>query len=540
MTSPAPKLLTNATIFTATPCGRAEAMVVRDGRIWYVGDADTARRVAGADATTEDLGGALVLPGFVDGHAHIVSTGDAQTQVDLWGAQTLAEIQQRISTWAAQHPDAPRVRATGSLPAAIPGARGKAEQLDAVVADRPVYVTSFDGHSVWVNTAALAELGIDDTTANPVGGTIERDAAGKATGYIDETALEEIVQPVLYDAITPELQDEHLAAALAAYARDGVTAAVDMGLDQQDIDAMRRAEAAGTLTTRIVGHWLVPRRADDEANLAEVHKAIELARECTSPWLRVTGIKVVIDGTVDGCTAALGKPYADGNLVGPIWDRDALFPVVTAADAAGLQVAMHAIGDEAIRIAIDAVEHAVRVNGPRLRRHRIEHLEVSDPADIARLAALGITASMQPVHSDPAIQDNWRAQLGDDRIERGFAWPDMTAAGATLALGTDSPTSPHMPLHNMYVAATRKSALQAGLEPNLPHFALPLDRAITHGTRDAAWSCLAEDEFGSLAAGLAADYVVVDRDVLATEPEQLLEAKVLQTVVGGTTVWSAS
>src|SRR5690606_11213859 len=163
-------------------------------------------------------------------------------------------------------------------------------------------------------------------------------------------------------------------------------------------------------------------------------------------------------------TAAMLEPYANGTNADPIWEYDALAPVVAAADAAGLQVALHAIGDRAVRVALDALAHAVEVNGPRPRRHRIEHLEYVDPADVPRLARLGVMASMQPVHADPAVQENWRAMLGDHRIDRGFAWPEFLDAGARLALGTDTPTAPYEPLRNMYVAATRRSAI----DPTLP------------------------------------------------------------------------
>ncbi|MGI4895782.1 MAG: amidohydrolase family protein, partial [Janthinobacterium lividum] len=235
-----------------------------------------------------------------------------------------------------------------------------------------------------------------------------------------------------------------------------------------------------------------------------------------------------------------GHPYVNASLPDPIWSLAELAPVVVAADAAGLQIAMHAIGDEAVRIAIAAVEEAVAANGPRDRRHRIEHLEVVDRVDIDRLAALGITASMQPVHADPAIQANWRAQLGDHRIERGFPWPEMTAAGATLAFGTDSPTSPFAPLPNMFVASTRRSALRPELRPNLPGYAVPLPASIEHATRDAAWACRAEGQFGVLAPGLAADFVVLDRDVFALPVEELLATRIRHTVVAGRTVFTAA
>ncbi|SDJ48219.1 hypothetical protein SAMN05444157_3578 [Frankineae bacterium MT45] len=535
----ATQLYTNAVVFTAGRRAWAEAIVVTGEFISYVGDIETARRIAPSDCVEIDLGGALVVPGFVDGHAHVLMSGESRTQANLVTAPDLKSIQESIASWAAANPDAQRVRAFGWLHAAV-GGNPTREMLDAVVPDRPVYAQAMDFHSVWVNSAALIELGIDDQTPDPAGGRIVRDSVtGEATGHIDETAVSQLVWPLLSGLETDADRDRQLARALEEYRRSGVTAAIDMGLDEQSLAAMQRAEQAGTLTARLVAHWVVHRDADPAVNLAHVARAAELAAAQDSEWLRVTGIKIIVDGTVDGCTAALGKPYADGSLPAPMWDLDELAPVVAAADAAGLQVAMHAIGDEAIRVAIAAVEYAVSQNGPRPRRHRIEHLEVAERADIERLAALGITASMQPVHADPAIQANWREMLGDERVERGFPWPEMVEAGALLAFGTDSPTAPHEPLPNMYVAATRRSAFDSSLEPNVERFALPLADAIRHATHDSAWACRSENQFGHLAAGLYADFVVLDRNIFQRPVEELLQAEVLRTVVGGRTVFQS-
>ncbi|MFT4136709.1 amidohydrolase [Microbacterium sp.] len=531
-------LYVGARVFTADARRWAEALVVDGERISYVGDAQTARRIAGAASEEIDLGGATVVPGFVDGHAHVVGTGEAAEQVDLWGAKTLEEIQRRVGAWARAHPDASRVRAQGWIHSALPDGVPHRAMLDAAVPDRPVYAQSYDYHSIWLNTAALAEAGIDDDTPSPAGGTVHRDAAGHATGYVDETAMHRLVWPVLDEATTPADQDRFLEAALRAYREAGVTATTEMALDEGDLAAMARAERAGTLTARIAAHWRVQPHGDAAANLAQVERAAALSRAHRSDRLRVVGVKILVDGTVDGCTAALGAPYADGSVVGPIWSLDELVPVVVAADAADLQIAMHAIGDEAVRTAIAAVEAAVAANGPRARRHRIEHLEVVGPDEIARLAALGITASMQPVHADPAIQANWRAMLGDERVGRGFPWPELTHAGARLVFGTDSPTSPLAPLPNLFVAATRRSALDPALPPNVPAYAVPLESAIEHATRDAAWACRAEDSYGRLAAGLYADFVVLDRDVFAADPDELLQTRVARTVLGGRTVFS--
>lgn len=532
-------LYRNAQFFTSAQRPWAESLVVVGDRLAYVGDEATAARVAGPDALIHDLDGATVLPGFVDGHAHVVGTGEAAAQVDLWGANTVEEIQRRVRTWVQENPDAPRVLATGWKHGDIPGGLPDRGMLDAVVADRPVYAQAYDFHSIWLNSAALAEVGIDDTTASPPGGTVHRDERGAATGLVDETAMHHLVWPVLDSFASDSDRDEALAVALAAYAESGIVGSTEMALGEGDYEAMRRADAAGVLTTRIAAFWRVQPTGDEGGNLAQVEHAVELATHRSTPFLRVTGIKVMVDGTVDGCTASLGKPYVNGTNADPIWSLAELAPVVAAADAAGLQVAMHAIGDEAIRVAIGAVEHAVALNGPKKRRHRIEHLEVVDPADIDRLAALGITASMQPVHADPAIQENWRRVLGDERVDRGFPWPEMTEAGATLVLGTDSPTSPHAPLPNMFIAATRRSALDPSLPANHAHYALPLADAIVHATRDAAWASRSEHLHGRLTEGLYADFIVLDRDIFALPLEELLDTRVLRTVVGGRVVHHA-
>jgi predicted amidohydrolase YtcJ len=530
---------TGARVFTAGEPAWADAVAAVGDRIAYVGGEAGAREAAGPGAEVVELDGGVVLPGFVDGHAHLLMSGAAELRANLHTARDFGEIARRLRAWADAHPEAPRVLGHGWMFSAVPGGAPTRQLLDAVIPDRPAYLDAADYHSVWVNTAALHELGIAADTPDPVGGAIVRDAAGEATGHLVETAALELVWPHLAGLTTDADRDAHLAAAMSAYAAGGVgreaggvTGAVDMALDSDALAAMARADPS---TLRIVAHWLVARSGSTADHLAQVAEAAALAERHRSPWLRVTGIKLIVDGVIDGCTAALSEPYANGTSADPIWDLDALAPVVTAADAAGLQVALHAIGDKAVRIALDALEHAAGVNGPRPRRHRIEHLEYTDPADVPRLARLGVTASMQPVHADPAIQDNWRAMLGDSRVERGYPWPEFVDAGARLALGTDTPTAPHQPLHNMYVAATRRSAIDPALPPNLPRYALPLADAIRHATRDAARSCRADDR-GRLEAGLLADLVVLDRDPFTEGPEALLEAKVLHTVVGGSEV----
>ncbi|MDP5182012.1 amidohydrolase [Blastococcus sp. BMG 814] len=527
-------LYRGAAVITGAEVPAAEALVVRGDRLLHVGTEEDARAAAGTAAEVVDLDGGLVVPGFVDAHTHVLMTGDALTRAHLRDAHDLGEVQRRVREWADTHPEAPRVLGQGWLFSSVPGGRPTREMLDAVCPDRPVYLDANDYHSVWLNSRALAEVGITRDTPDPVGGRIARDpVTGEPTGHVDETAMQELVWPFLEGSRTDADRDRHLDAALSAYAAAGITGVVDMAVDEHGLATMARAQEAGRLPVRIVGHWFMERAGDTADHLAQVATAARLAEEHRSSWLRMTGVKFVVDGVIDGCTAAVKAPYSNGALPAPIWDLDTLAPAVAAADAAGLQIAIHAIGDEAIRIALDALELAVDRNGARLRRHRIEHLEYTDQADVPRLARLGITASMQPVHADPAVQDNWRAMLGDSRVDRGYPWPEFTETGARLAFGTDAPTAPHFPLPNLYIAATRRSALDPSLPPNVPRFALPLADALRHATYDAAWSCCAENERGMLTDGRLADFTVIDRDPFTDGVDALLEARVVRTVAGG-------
>ena len=537
-------LYANGSIFTAssTMPAWAEAMLIDGSKIAYVGDLATARRIAGSESAEIDLEGSLVLPGFVDGHAHPMLIGEWLGQLDLLSARSLDEIQQLVRDWRQERPSDPRIQAHGWKHVSIPGGRPTRQMMDAVLPDTPFYARSFDGHSIWLNSAALREVGIDANTTDPQGGSIARDATtGEPTGYVDETAQHAYVWPFLEGLVDDAGRDQYLARAVEHAAACGVTAMTEMMLTESGLAAMARAEAAGALKSRIVGYFRIYLSEDPKGNLDQIERAIELSKQYTSPFLRVTGVKFIVDGTIDGCTAAVGEPYSDGTLADAIWDYDTLAPAVAAADAGGLQVAMHAIGDEAIRIAIDSIENAMRENGPRARRHRIEHLEYVKREDIARIAALGITVSMQPEHADPAIAATWQAMLGDARIDRAFPATEVTDAGAVLAFGTDAPVTSLSPLPNLYVAATRRSILEPGLtKANIPNYTMSVGEAVRHATYDAAWACSGEQEFGELRPGLSADFVVVDRNVVDSPPEQLLEASVLKTVLAGKTVYAKS
>ncbi|POY74644.1 hypothetical protein BMF94_2406 [Rhodotorula taiwanensis] len=556
------RLFVNGRIFTAQADRDdfAEALVVdQDGKIAYVGDAATAHERYGKEAaSTVDLGGKVVLPGVIDAHAHLGMLGSSVLKADLTHAKSLADIERILVDARRQDPDADRLLGRSWRFDSLVDTDGKQvrphrEFLDRILPGVPVYLDAFDLHSTWCSSAALAEMGVTEATPDPKGGKVERDPNGGISGLLLENAAVELVWAFLAEHQTKEQRIAALDAAFAAYLATGVTGAIDMAMNETDLEALEEyyTTHGHKLPLRVAAHWLVlPAGTEqdcvDRVAVAERHKA-RLAS--MAPYLRVVGIKVIVDGVIDACTAHVKEAYADGTRADPIWTYEELLPVVRAADKAGLQVACHAIGNGAVSIALDVLEKTFEENGLRSdRRHRIEHMECIDADDIKRLARLQLTASLQPVHADPAIAPNWHAMLGyDERTHRSFPWDEFRAAGCRIALGTDAPTAPHESMPNLYVATTRRSAL----EPDLPwppklaqlakydHTVFTLRDALIGATKGAAHSCHAEREVGVLAPGLSADFAVLSIDPFQKGVEVLARAHeaISQTWVAGEKVF---
>lgn len=539
-TQPQTQIFTNGRFFKGTgapePASHDELMLVKDGKISYIGSAANSKELSSEeyrDVPRQDLKGHYVLPSFVDSHMHFLILGQSLAKADLDECKDLSEIRARIKQYALENPEKERILCKGWMQS-MTGGSAKASDIDDLD-PRPIYIDSKDLHSCWCSSSALEELGVEKLQ-DPPGGTIERDAEGKASGLLSEACVLLYVWPHLAKVLSPEEKSAALRAAIAAYHQVGVTGAVDMAMDEnawEALLALRDASPGKKLQMRVAAYWCITPGDSDKERFQQVDRAIELARQYNNPDLRIAGIKLITDGVIDACTAALTEPYSTNTASpDPIWTPKMLEPVVKRAIDAGLQCAIHAIGDQAVHNAINVIEKYGRPG----QRHRIEHLELTSPEDSARLGQLGITASIQPVHADPAILRAWPKLLGPNRVKRAFAYREFAHHGATLAIGSDTPTAPHMPLPNLYVASTRKSARQpdAGDAPVNENFKLGLVEAVTAATKGAAYSVFAEDRVGSLEVGKQADFVVVD---MSFEAEDLLRAQIKQTWFAGEKVY---
>jgi predicted amidohydrolase YtcJ len=512
-------------------------MIVNDDLIEYVGnDADREVEVATKKgATARDLAQQTVAPGFIDGHMHLLMFGFSLQKISIEHCKSLSEIQATIRHAAKEHPSRPRLLCQGWMHFMTDG-QALASDLEGLdEQNRPIFIDAKDLHSTWCNSAALEEMAVQDMP-DPPGGEIKRDEKGNPTGLMSEAAGIMVVWPHLARVASMEDKLTAVRKAIRTYNAAGYTGMIEMAMDENGWEALLELRSKEELSIRLAVYWLIAPSETDEENFRQVDRAVELWKQynlTSSPDLRIAGIKVIGDGVIDACTAALLEPYSStGISIDPLWDADMLKKVVHRADAAGLQCALHAIGDATIKISIDALE-PVASSG---RRHRIEHLELTSPGDAKRMADSGITASIQAVHADPAILRQWNHLLGAERRGRAFAYREFLDQGVSLALGTDAPTAPNLPLPNLYTATTRRSAREPDSDAVVnKHFALPLLNAFSAATQGAARSVFLDKITGSLEAGMKADFVVLDME---WSPEKLLQAKVIQTWFNGKQVYA--
>jgi predicted amidohydrolase YtcJ len=525
----------NARIWTGDSAHpAATALAVRGDRIVAIGADSTVRALAGATTVQEDLGGRRMVPGFHDDHWHLPTRRTA----DLTGVRNEAEIVARLREFAATL--APGTWLTGRGWTQEIFARGtpSGRFLDAAFPDRPVILTDRDGHQALVNARALSEAAVSAETRDPLGGFIARDAKGVPTGLLSETARE-IVGRHLPDPTADEVYAA-LRHELHRAAERGLTAIqLANALDATETAAFERALAEDSLIVRFRIAVPFDKHVTDSALRA--YAALRDAH--TGPLLRYGIAKGMLDGTVDAGTAAMLAPYAVVGGTGlPRFTPEELATTVAKYDSAGIQVELHAIGDRAIRMALDAYEATNRANGPRDRRDRIEHIEVPDPADIPRFAALGVIASTQAIFAlpDATILTNYVRMLGPAREPHAMPFKSLDDAGAIQSFGSDYPVFPMDPLLGIHVAVTRTTPEGSPAGGWLPEQRIALDAALRHYTWGSAYAAFREREIGTLRAGMLADFVVLSEEIIGADDAAILRTKPVLTVMGGRAVFRRS
>ncbi len=536
-------VLKGGRIYTVDPARPwVEAVAVRGDRIVKVGSEADVHPLEGPQTRIVDLKERLALPGIIDGHTHFLDGSIGLDQVDLTGVTALPEIQERVRTYAREHPDEPWILGFGWLYSTFPGGLPNASDLDAAEKNRPVFLYAYDGHTSWANSAALRAAGIDARTPPlPVAqGEIVRDSkTGAPTGALKEGAAGPI------ERLLPKpSRDRKLAAlekGMRLAASLGVTSVVNCSGGADEIDLYDELRRRGAATLRTATAFPMP---DSPAELTDATIAkIVAVRDAHVDDRFVRGgiVKFFADGVVESNTAAMLAPYANNPAVRgtPHYDARQLEAMVRKVDQAGLQIFIHAIGDAAVRMSLDALETAIRERPGRQRRNRLEHIEVIDPADVPRFGALGIMASMQPLHAypEPSFNDVWSTNVGPARVAYAFAWNSIATAGGRLVFGSDWPVVTLDPRPGFRNAVLRQDT--DGTPPGgwIPSQRVTLEQTIAAYTIAGAFSTGEEDVKGSITEGKLADLVIFSDDLFRIKPEDLHVAKVDLTIVGGREVY---
>jgi predicted amidohydrolase YtcJ len=523
-------IITNARIWTGNAeQPYAEAMAVSGDTIVAIGSIrEVMKYKSGAD-TVIDLGGRFVAPGFIDSHLHLLQGGSNLASVQLRDASTPEEFIKRIKEYAATLKPGTWILGGDwdgmdweSLP--------QKGWIDSVTPDNPVFVSRLDGHMALANSLAMKLAGVDRRVKDVSGGTITRDGSGEPTGIFKDNAMDLI--SVKIPEQSEEEVDRAIVAAMHYLASNGVTSAHAVDAAAYS-DALERVRARGEQITRLYYLQTISRWKDMKEQVERDGRG--------DRWISTGGVKGFVDGSLGSHTAAFLEPYTDLQTDTGLFvnSEEDLFNWILESDKAGLQVVIHAIGDEAINFLLNAYEKVAAENGERDRRFRIEHSQHIAPSDIERYAKLNLIASMQPYH---AIDDGrWAEEyIGPERVKTTYAFRSLLDSGATLAFGSDWFVAPATPLEGIYGAVTRRTLDGKNPEGWVPEQKITVEEALKAYTINAAYASFEEDLKGTLETGKLADFVVLDRDITAIDPVEIWDVKALQTWVGGKKVFDRS
>lgn len=517
----------------------AEALAVRGDKILAVGSLTDISAYRDSSAKVIDLGGKLMLPGFTDCHIHFMDGSLGLTQVNLNGAKSVAEIQKRVKEYSAAHPNETWITGMGwTYPTFGPTALPDKKFLDEVVWDRPVYLVAFDGHSSWANSKALIMAGIKHETPDPPNGKIVRDKNGEATGALQESAGDLVAK------LLPKPSREERLSALRLGMHEankfGLVRVHSAGQDFEWLDLYDELRRKDELTLRFyIAYFLDPPALTDDA----INKIEQGRRTYKDDWISGGVVKTMLDGVVEAHTAAMLTPYSDDSTQSGklFWEPEKYKQAIKELDRRGLQIFTHAIGDRAVRLALDAYEEAKESNQTHNARPRIEHIETISAQDIPRFGKLGVVASFQPLHAYPD-EDTlkiWARNVGPERAQRAWVWRSIENTGGLLAFGSDWPVVTLNPWPGVQNALTRQTTEGDPPYGFVPKERISLEDTIKAYTLGAALAGRREKTEGSLEPGKLADLIVLSQDLFKIPPTEIVKTEVLLTLVGGKVVYQS-
>lgn len=534
---------TNGTVWLGPDRESAADLLVVDGTV--VGSGETAASAAldlestGAHIDRIDLDGAFLMGAFGDGHAHPLFGGLEEFGPRVRGCSSIAEIVAEVRRYALANPDQDWILGASYDGSLAPNGLFDAHWLDEAVNDRPVVLRAWDYHTVWCNSKALELAGITASTPEPPLGEIPRREDGSPLGTLREWGAVDLV-----DAVCPprslDERVEALARATTHYAALGVTWVQDAWVEPRDIEVYLEAARRGVLATRLNLAILADPRVFP-GSLADMVAARNLVTALDDPFLTATTVKFFADGVVENETGALLEPYCSGmhDHGMAVWDRETLSAATAAVDAAGFQIHIHAIGDAAVRNALDAIEHTATVNGDRDRRPVIAHAQLVSDDDMLRFAELGVIVNAQPLWAqlDALMTVLTVPRLGQERSDKQYALKSIARSGATLSFGSDWPVSSGAPLDGIEIAVTRTTPEGEPAGGWTPHERLSIETALDSYSRAVAFQAFGT--WGSTEPGSAADLVILAADPRSTDPASLSSIPVVATYRAGTPTYRA-